>query len=169
MSGTSPIQHCVFPMLTEENMQAVGRALAEFLAVQSQPITVFLSGDLGAGKTTLARACIHACYAGHTPLPQVVSPSFTLMQHYDTPQGDVTHIDLYRLAHPQEALALGLYELAESSTLIIEWPQHGVGSIPDADIALEIIWVDAEHRQLTISANFPLDVTPLLSSLHTLL
>ena len=93
-------------------------ALAATLAAALRPgDIVALSGDLGAGKTTFARAVIGALgWEGEVP-----SPTFTLVQPYDT-DPEVWHVDLYRLDDPREADALGLFET--DAVLLVEWPER---------------------------------------------
>jgi hypothetical protein len=83
---------------------------------------IALSGDLGAGKSTFARALIRAL-AGDPEL-EAPSPTFTLMQSYDTPRGAVVHADLYRLASPEEVHELGLAEALEEAIGLVEWPDR---------------------------------------------
>lgn len=86
---------------------------------------VALSGDLGAGKTTLARAILRGLgYAGDVP-----SPSFAIIEVYDAPDLRVpaVHADFYRLAAPQDAAELGLEDYRDGSVLIAEWPGHAGG------------------------------------------
>jgi tRNA threonylcarbamoyladenosine biosynthesis protein TsaE len=86
---------------------------------------VALSGGLGAGKTTLARAIIAALgYAGEVP-----SPSFAIIEVYDPPalRLRVVHADFYRLEDPEEAVELGLDDYRSDAVLIAEWPEHAGG------------------------------------------
>ncbi len=97
---------------------ALGARLCGGLAVGD---VVFLNGDLGAGKTTLARGLINAW----TESPQAApSPSYTLVQTYEGPRGELWHLDLYRLAHPDEVLELGLEDAYETALVVIEWPKR---------------------------------------------
>src|SRR5919205_2529289 len=101
---------------------AATESLALFLAQELQPgDLVTLSGGLGAGKTTLARALIRAL-AGDPDL-DVPSPTFTLVQTYDEARPPTTHADLYRLGAPDEAAELGLDEAVRDGVLIVEWPE----------------------------------------------
>jgi tRNA threonylcarbamoyladenosine biosynthesis protein TsaE len=105
--------------------EALGARLASVLAPRD---VVFLKGDLGAGKTTLARGLIEA-WTGETEAP---SPTFTLVQTYDGPTGPLWHMDLYRLKHPEEALELGFEDGLEEALLLIEWPER-LGALAPAD------------------------------------
>lgn len=82
---------------------------------------VYLLGDLGMGKSSLARGLIRAMTQFDQDVP---SPTFTLMQIYETPEFDILHLDLYRLSDPDEVHELGLDEALPSSVLLIEWPDR---------------------------------------------
>lgn len=88
---------------------------------------VLLEGDLGAGKTTLARALVRALASD--PGLEVPSPTFTLVQTYAT-RVPVAHVDLYRLGSPDEIDELGLDEAARSGAILVEWPQRAAGRLP---------------------------------------
>ena len=84
---------------------------------------VALSGGLGAGKTTLARAIIAAL--GHEG--EVPSPTFTIVEAYDHLRVPLVHADFYRLDHPSEAQEIGLDDYREGAALLAEWPDHAGG------------------------------------------
>lgn len=105
---------------------AATQAFGVRIAAQLRPgDVVALSGGLGAGKTTLARAIIAALgHAGEVP-----SPSFAIIETYDPPQLrlPLVHADFYRLNDPAEAGELGLDDYREGAALLAEWPEHAGG------------------------------------------
>jgi tRNA threonylcarbamoyl adenosine modification protein YjeE len=98
---------------------------------------VALRGDLGAGKTTLARAILR----GLGVEEDVPSPSFTLVQQYETPRLAVRHYDFYRIEEPRELDELGLDEALDEGAVLIEWPERAPDRIP----------ADALHVDLTVA------------------
>lgn len=103
-------------------MERLGAALADALRPGD---VVALSGGLGAGKTTLARAII----AGLGHLGEVPSPSFAIVEPYDPPavRLPLVHADFYRLARPEDAEEIGLDDYRRGAALIAEWPEHAGG------------------------------------------
>lgn len=116
----------------EAATQALGRALAEALRPGE---AICLSGPLGAGKSTLARALVRALT---TPDEDVPSPTFTLVQFYEGPRLNVAHFDLYRLTSPDEAYEVGLDEALEDGAALIEWPERLEGDLPRDRLDVEI-------------------------------
>jgi hypothetical protein len=108
------------------------RALQQFavdIGVALEPGDfVTLSGDLGAGKTTFARAIIR--FWADDDLLEVPSPTFTLMQNYDLPRFPVVHADLYRLSGADELTELGFDDLPEQAVVLLEWPDRAAGRLP---------------------------------------
>jgi tRNA threonylcarbamoyladenosine biosynthesis protein TsaE len=122
---------------TPEATEAIGARLAQALpAGCSRALQVQLHGDLGAGKTTLARGFLHAL--GHSGL--VRSPTYTLFEAYELGAITVVHADLYRLQHPDEFEGLGLRDLASAGHVwLIEWPQRAGHWLPTADIEVTLM------------------------------
>lgn len=97
--------------------------------------TVLLEGELGAGKSTFARALIRTM--GHTgPVP---SPTYTLVEPYTTPAGRVYHVDLYRVAAEEELRYLGWNELDDGLRLV-EWPDRAPGLASQADVRIHLTY-----------------------------
>jgi N-acetylmuramate 1-kinase len=118
---------------------------------------VTLSGDLGAGKTTLARTLIR--YLAGDPTIEVPSPTFTLMQTYDLPQFPLVHADLYRLSGAAEMSELGFDDLPDNAVVMIEWPDRAAGSLPPDrfDIAFTLaprLKLEFRHARVTGYGSF---------------
>lgn len=106
--------------------EAAGAALATSLSDGDH--IIFLYGDLGAGKTTLVRGLLRALgHAGRVP-----SPTYTLVEPYEVGPLHLKHLDLYRIADPEEVEFLGVRELA--GTVLIEWPEKGGHFLPESDL-----------------------------------
>lgn len=110
------------------NEQATERLVTDIAAVLEPGDLVTLSGDLGAGKTTFARAMIR--YLADNPDIPVPSPTFTLMQSYELPRFPVVHADLYRLEGPGELAELGFDDLPKDAVVLLEWPDRAAGFLP---------------------------------------
>ncbi|MFD1880513.1 tRNA (adenosine(37)-N6)-threonylcarbamoyltransferase complex ATPase subunit type 1 TsaE [Paracoccus pacificus] len=125
-------------------------ALAQALAAALRPgDSVLLSGQVGAGKTHLARAVIQARQGDMAE--DVPSPTFTIVQTYDDPQGtEIWHADLYRLTHADELTELGLDEARDHAITLVEWPER-LGFAPDGALSVTImVGADADARDITL-------------------
>ena len=143
-----------YPDLTEDDIGRLAAEVAFFL----QPGDILgLEGDLGAGKSTFARALIRALSSD--PDLEVPSPTFTLMQSYETPRFDIAHFDLYRLTDPGELDELGLESSLKDGVAVIEWPSRAEKRLPAEHFKLLLEEANgAERRTVTIS------VPPALAS-----
>ncbi|MGN6500145.1 MAG: tRNA (adenosine(37)-N6)-threonylcarbamoyltransferase complex ATPase subunit type 1 TsaE [Tsuneonella sp.] len=123
-------------------MDALGARIAAGLRAGD---VVALSGGLGAGKTTLARAIISAL--GH--MEEVPSPTFTILETYDALAVPLVHADFYRLERPEEAEELGLDDYREGRALIAEWPENAGGFAHEPQ-CLSIALEPAENGRVAI-------------------
>ncbi len=122
---------------------------ARLAAVLREGGVVFLSGELGAGKTTLVRALLRAL--GH--VGPVRSPTYAIVEPYRIGALEVYHLDLYRIADPDELEYLGLREwLRPGVLMLVEWPQRGAGVLPRPDLHLHLDYA-GEGRVLHIEAS----------------
>jgi tRNA threonylcarbamoyladenosine biosynthesis protein TsaE len=114
--------------------EAATIALGQQLASRSREgLVVYLHGDLGAGKTTFARAFLRALGVGE----RVKSPTYSLIEGYDLADRRAFHLDLYRIADPGELEWLGLDSLAEPGAIVlVEWPERGAGALPPVDLEI---------------------------------
>jgi tRNA threonylcarbamoyladenosine biosynthesis protein TsaE len=112
---------------------ALGRALAHVLPAS---FVVHLRGDLGAGKSSLARALLRAL--GVTT--SIKSPTYSLVERYDLPgDREAVHLDLYRIGDPGELEYLGLDDLAGRDVLwLVEWPEKGGSALPPPDLEIRL-------------------------------
>ena len=110
---------------------ALGAQLAQTLPERA---VVHLHGDLGAGKSSLARALLRSLGVTGT----IRSPTYTLVEQYPLPQGGLAvHLDLYRIGNPGELEFLGL-DAGEARLWLVEWPERGQGALPAADIGIRL-------------------------------
>jgi len=116
--------------------EATDALAAQLAARQPRPAVVYLDGDLGAGKSSLARAWLRAL--GVTGA--IKSPTYTLVERYPLPGGgEAAHLDLYRLAGAGELEFLGLDDLAAEAALwLVEWPARGAGGLPAPDLRVRL-------------------------------
>jgi tRNA threonylcarbamoyladenosine biosynthesis protein TsaE len=137
-----------------DEMRAFGARLARALLAASanESLLVTLSGDLGAGKTTLVGGLL--AELGH--VGPVRSPTYTLLEPYRLHGRDITHCDLYRLRHPDELDDLGLRDLqGAGSVLLVEWPEKAGGRLGATALALTLDYAGPDARTLVVAAHSP--------------
>lgn len=125
-----------FSIIDVEQMEKFGGALANI--VQPGQL-VYVSGELGAGKTTLVRGVLR----GHGHVGAVKSPTFTLVESYLFGKYQFFHFDLYRIQKPDELESIGFRDyLNATDYYFIEWPERGAGALPNADFEIDIEYAD---------------------------
>lgn len=126
--------------LDEAGLTALARRLAAQLGDGG---VIHLHGDLGAGKTTFARALLGALGVG----ARIKSPTYSLIESYEAGGLRIHHLDLYRIAAPDELEFLGLSDLAVGKFLLLaEWPEHGSGALPPPDLAVHLTHSGVKRR-----------------------
>ncbi|WP_043767653.1 tRNA (adenosine(37)-N6)-threonylcarbamoyltransferase complex ATPase subunit type 1 TsaE [Algiphilus aromaticivorans] len=145
----------------EAATEALGRALAKTLP---RPVAgvIALEGSLGAGKSTLARALLRELRVTGT----IRSPTYTLVEPYESPAGRVLHMDCYRLGDAEELDMLGLRDSPPESTLwLVEWPERAAGALPAIDLAIRLT-LQGKGRSAEIDARQNGRLEQTLHSLH---
>ena len=140
----------------ESGMQALGQQIANALSLSPNiGVIIYLHGDLGAGKTTLTRAILQ----GLGVTGRIKSPTYTLVEPYDLSADSsrmAYHFDLYRLADPEELEYLGIRDyFAPEAVLLVEWPEKGIGVLPEADVHIRINYPEpgaGEGRDVLLEA-----------------
>lgn len=114
---------------------------------------LLLDGPVGAGKTTFARALIRALrQRAGLPPEDVPSPTFTLVQTYETGSFQIWHADLYRITDPAEVLELGLEDAFREALCLVEWPDRLGGDRPPGAVTLTFTAGDGDTRHLSVEA-----------------
>jgi len=128
---------------TEEDLVPIAASWVDCLAL---PLVIYLQGDLGVGKTTFVRHILRALgFEG-----KIKSPTYTLVEQYETLHGLVIHIDLYRIKDPEELAFLGLDELISHPALwFIEWPEQGGELMPPSDVVMRCDF-DGDGRMFSL-------------------
>jgi tRNA threonylcarbamoyladenosine biosynthesis protein TsaE len=131
--------------------EALGAAIAQTLLARSGAkigAVVFLLGNLGAGKTTLARGLLRSVGIEGT----IRSPTYTLMEVYEAAGTTLLHLDLYRLSDALELTNLGLHDFPPEKTWwLVEWPERGVGRLPHADLEVQLsVLADSRTAEIRV-------------------
>lgn len=139
-------QRLEFALPDEAATIELGQLVARELPADASGWLILLAGELGAGKSTFARALIRAL--GHDGA--VPSPTYTLVEPYELAQGAVYHVDLYRIGSAEELEFLGWDDLA-SGLRLVEWPERVPGLFDEADLVLRLAY-DGAGRRAAFSA-----------------
>lgn len=130
-----------------EHTDRLGQVLAQTLPAGAG-LLLFLHGDLGAGKSSLARALLRALGVSGP----VRSPTYTLIERHVLADGaEAAHLDLYRIADPGELDFLGIDELPTLRLALVEWPERGAGLLPPPDLRLQL-QIDGAGRRAQLDA-----------------
>ncbi len=149
---THTVTERIYDLNSERATLAFGKALAQ---ICQPPAILFLSGELGTGKTTIVRGFLQA----HQYLASVKSPTYSLVESYHLADGVlqpnpliVNHFDLYRLRDPAEIAHLGIHDyFTNSSIALIEWPERAEGVLPNADLHMHLDYAK-KGRRLRLTA-----------------
>ncbi|MEO8459743.1 MAG: tRNA (adenosine(37)-N6)-threonylcarbamoyltransferase complex ATPase subunit type 1 TsaE [Dokdonella sp.] len=137
--------HAALRGIDESRLNELATAVAPHVGTGG---VIHLRGELGAGKTTFARALLKAIGVGE----RIKSPTYSLIETYECGDLRIHHLDLYRIADPGELEWLGLPELTGSGTLLlVEWPERGGHGLPAVDLVIELVHASAT-RDLSIDA-----------------
>ena len=143
MSATATLS---LELVGEQSTLDFGRRLGQVTQSRGR---IFLYGELGAGKTTLARGLLY----GLGVEGKVKSPTYTLMEIYNSNLGAILHLDLYRLSEPEELEFLAIRDYCSENTLcLVEWPDRAAGFFPKADLEVHL-GILADRRLLRLYAN----------------
>jgi|AntRauTorcE11897_2_1112592.scaffolds.fasta_scaffold00486_6 tRNA threonylcarbamoyl adenosine modification protein YjeE len=133
--------------LTGLNLDDMDRLAQRLVSAIAPGDVILLIGDLGAGKTQFAKFLINAASTIHTEVP---SPTFTLVQTYDTAKGEIWHFDLYRIEDEAEIEATGWDEALSHGISIVEWPDRLGRYLPKTRLEIHITIADDDSRTVSL-------------------
>ena len=131
----------------QQSEQIAARFVEQLCTHHMRPLVVYLVGELGAGKSVFARSLLRALGVS----PNVKSPTYTLVEQYELGSNrcaltSAAHLDLYRLVDPEELYFIGFDEIQSScDLLLVEWPDKGIGLLPEATHEVTIEYLDNGH------------------------
>ena len=133
----------------EKNTHELARKIAHRIC---PGMLIYLSGDLGSGKTSFARSLINELGFDGT----VKSPSYSLLEQYNLASYTINHFDLYRFKSPEEWHGAGFNEFFDEENVnLIEWPEKGHPYLPISDVIISFYYVSSDKRKVSITANTP--------------
>lgn len=145
------------PLNSLEDTQNIATLLAPLLPSKGN---ITITGTLGAGKTTFVAYLIQEIYKnlGQTTIPDVTSPTFSIIHEYDLTDRKIAHCDLFRLDHPCELEEIGFEEYQENALCLIEWPENGGDYLHEPILQCDFM-INAHNRilTLTLSKGYSLD------------
>lgn len=132
--------------LTESELRDWGKELGRSI---TPPLIVTLTGELGAGKTTLAQAiCL-----GYGVSEEITSPTYALVHEYQSPKSPVIHVDLYRLESPEQLTNIGWGEIVIARALIlVEWPERAGTRLPEDHLPIDLDYVPGDPSRRILLA-----------------
>lgn len=133
--------------LTNLDLNDMQQLAAKLAAVMAVGDVILLIGDLGAGKTQLAKFLINAAQTEQT---EVISPTFTLVQTYDTAKGEIAHFDLYRIEDEDEIEATGWDDALSHGIALVEWPDRLGRYMPKNRLEIHITINENDNRDINI-------------------
>lgn len=133
--------------LVLNDLTATGALGAKIAAGLRRGTAVALDGELGTGKTALARAVLRA----RGLKEEAPSPSFSLVQSYDLSGLTISHFDLYRIEHDAELPELGIEDALDHGAILIEWPQRAYGLLPDDTLLVHLVSGAQGQRHVELS------------------
>jgi tRNA threonylcarbamoyladenosine biosynthesis protein TsaE len=132
--------------VTRVQLEAWGEALGR---AALPPLLIALAGELGAGKTTLAKAICR----GYGVTEDVTSPTYAIVHRYDAPRSPVYHVDLYRLESEGELQNIGWDEIVSSHALvIIEWPERAGAAVPAGHVPIDLEYAPGDETRRILLA-----------------
>ena len=132
---------------TQNATHEFGKSLSRLIEVGD---IIYLSGDMGSGKTALARSIIRNLLPKELKKIEIPSPTFTLVQEYQCKEFKLAHIDLYRIKHSNELEALGIEDILEKGAILIEWPEKMERKLNYNILEIKFVQTD-ELRIVTIN------------------
>jgi tRNA threonylcarbamoyladenosine biosynthesis protein TsaE len=140
----------VLTLKNETETNIFSKNLARCCRQINSAVVIYLEGDLGAGKTTLARGFIQSF-----GFDRVKSPTYSLVESYQNSDINIHHFDCYRLSDPEELEYIGIREYSDPGHIqLIEWAELGKGIIAPADLSIVLSGID-EQRELSITTHTP--------------